>query len=334
MRKNIFFLLTAYCLTLSPAFALGQSGTDLAVLNAGVGARPLAMGGAFTAIADNADAPYWNPAGLGFISSQEITSSQTRLSTDADHYYLSYVTPALGGTIGLSWIQVGLGNIAQTSSEVDIHNEVQNISLFSYFSSAYLFSYGKKLNDHIAFGLTAKYLSSEMFGISGGSGWGYSLTPGILIKFGGDDVGTDVGTADVGTGLVPVRTKRTATRAVPTFPVTLGFKIDELVNTQQWGTGTVEHVPPKARLGLSWLPWKEGRVAVDVSQTIKSGYSPEVATGFEWLQGCTSYRAGYNGGLTAGVGFTVGHARLDYAYIQDVNFSSNNVHRISLSGRW
>ena len=302
--KKVALILLSVCLVLSPVFALGQSGTDIAVLNAGVGARPLAMGGAFTAVADNADAPYWNPAGLGFISSQEITSSQTRLSTDADHYYLSYVTPVLGGTIGLSWIQVGLGNIAQTSSEVDIHNEVQNISLFSYFSSAYLLSYGKKLNDHIAFGLTAKYLSSEMFGISGGSGWGYSLTPGIMLR-------------------------------LAKYPVTIGFKIDELVNTQQWGTGTVENVPSKARLGLSWLPWSESRVAVDISQMIKSGYSPEIATGFEWAEGGLAYRAGYNSnGLTAGVGFTVGHARLDYAFVQDVNFSSNNVHRISLSGRW
>ena len=303
MRKILFVMLSA-CLVFSPVYALGQSGADIAVLNAGVGARPLAMGGAFTSVADNADAPYWNPAGLGFISSQEITSSQTRLSTDADHYYLSYVTPALGGTIGLSWIQVGLGNIAQTSSEVDIHNEVQNISLFSYFSSAYLLSYGKKLNDHIAFGLTAKYLSSEMFGISGGSGWGYSLTPGIMLR-------------------------------LAKYPVTIGFKIDELVNTQQWGTGTVENVSPKARLGLSWFPWSESRVAVDISQTVKSGYSPEVATGFEWAQGGLAYRAGYNSsGLTAGVGFAVGHARLDYAFVQQAGVAPNNVHRISLSGVW
>jgi len=303
MRKILFVMLSA-CLALSPVYAFGQSGADIAVLNAGVGARPLAMGGAFTSVADNADAPYWNPAGLGFITSQEITSSQTRLSTDADHYYLSYVTPALGGTIGLSWIQVGLGNIAQTSSEVDIHNEVQNISLFSYFSSAYLLSYGKKLNDHIAFGLTAKYLSSEMFGISGGSGWGYSLTPGVMLR-------------------------------LAKYPVTIGFKIDELINTQQWGTGTVENVSPKARLGLSWFPWSESRVAVDISQVIKSDYSPEVATGFEWMQGCIAYRAGYNSsGLTAGVGFTVGHARLDYAFVQQAAFASNNVHRVSLSGIW
>ncbi|MFA5034846.1 MAG: hypothetical protein WC500_03610 [Candidatus Margulisiibacteriota bacterium] len=304
MKKVIFLLLTAYSLSLTAVFALGQSGADLAVLNAGVGARPLAMGGAFTAVADNADAPYWNPAGLGFISSQEITSSQTRLSTDADHYYLSYVFPALGGTVGLSWIQIGLGNIAQTSNEVDIHNEVQNLSLFSYFSSAYLFSYGKKLNDYIAFGLTVKYLSSEMFGISGGSGWGYSLTPGIMLR-------------------------------LAKYPVTIGFKIDELINTQQWGTGTVENVSPKARLGLSWFPWSESRVAVDISQTVKSGYSPEVATGFELTQGCVAYRAGYNSsGLTAGFGFTVGHARLDYAFVQQAGFESNNVHRVSLSGIW
>ena len=28
------------------------------------GGRPLAMGGAFTGVADNVDAVYWNPAGL------------------------------------------------------------------------------------------------------------------------------------------------------------------------------------------------------------------------------------------------------------------------------
>ncbi|OGC11599.1 hypothetical protein A3K48_03745 [candidate division WOR-1 bacterium RIFOXYA12_FULL_52_29] len=311
MKKVVFLLLIAYGLSLTAVLALGQSGTDIAVLNAGVGARPLAMGGAFTAIADNADAPYWNPAGLGFITSQEITCSQTRLSTDADHYYLSYVTPALGGTIGLSWIQVGLGNIAQTSSEVDIHNEVQDISLFSYFSNAYLISFGKKLNDHIAFGLTAKYLSSEMFGISGGSGWGYSLTPGIMIRFGNSS----------------------SVSRLP-YPVTLGFKIDELVNTQQWGTGTVENVPPKARLGLSWFPWSESRVAVDVSQTVKSNYSPEVATGFEWSDRGLSFRAGYNAsGLTAGVGFVVGHVIVDYGYVSQ-ELSRSNVHRISFGGIW
>lgn len=38
----------------------------------------------------------------------EITTMQTKLLTDADYYYVSYIGPAWGGTLGVSWIQVGL----------------------------------------------------------------------------------------------------------------------------------------------------------------------------------------------------------------------------------
>ncbi|MFH1576417.1 MAG: PorV/PorQ family protein, partial [Candidatus Margulisiibacteriota bacterium] len=285
-----------------PALALEQAGQDIAVLKAGVGARPLGMGGAFTAVSNNADAPYWNPAGLGFIDYNEITSMQTKLSTDADHYYLSYVRPAFGGTLGISWIQVGLGNITQTSSEVDSNNEVIDLSVFSYFSNAYMVSYGKKLNDRISLGLTAKYLTSDMFQIEGGQASGYSITPGMLIK----------------------------------FPKgwSLGLKIDELLNSQQWGTGTIEQVPPKLRLGLAYAKSNPGTFAIDISQTLKSGYSALASVGYEWAKEGLSIRLGYADGLTAGAGFVSGAARVDYAYVTQVDLSRDNVHRISLSGIW
>jgi hypothetical protein len=288
------------------AFAQGQGGTDIAVLKAGVGARPLGMGGAFTAVANNADAPYWNPAGLGLVTSNEITTMQTKLSTDADHYYISYVRPALGGSMGLSWVQVGLGNISQTSKEVDLRNEVKNLSVFSYFSNAYLFSYGKNLNDHLSVGLTAKYLTSDMFGISGGQAWGYSVTPGVLLK-------------------LTVNSKQ----------LTVGAKVDELINQQKWGTGSIEKVPPKLRLGLAYRLPNPGLFALDISQTIRSGYRPEFSGGYEWAQKGLSLRLGYSeGGLTAGAGFAVKHARIDYAYVTQRALSKDNVHRISLSGVW
>ena len=44
------------------------------VLTKGVGARPLAMGGAFAAAANDATAAYWNPAGLALIDDIEITT--------------------------------------------------------------------------------------------------------------------------------------------------------------------------------------------------------------------------------------------------------------------
>ena len=271
------------------------------------------MGSAFTAIADNADAPYWNPAGLGQITSSEITTMQTRLSTDADHYYVSYVRPALGGTLGISWIQVGLGSISQTSAEVDINNEEKNLSIFSYFSNAYLLSYGKNLNEHISVGLTGKYLTSDMAGISGGQGSGYSITPALLLRI-----------------------TRYASR------ITLGAKLDDAINQQQWGTGTIEKVPSKLRLGLAYqfpsphTPSPTPHTfAVDVSQTMKSNYSPDVSAGYEWADRFLSFRVGYAGsGLTAGAGFAINQARVDYAFVNNRELSSSNVHRISLSGVW
>jgi len=290
------------------AFAQGQAGTDIAVLKAGVGARPLGMGSAFTAVADNADAPYWNPAGLGMVSSNEITAMQTKLSTDADHYYISYVRPAFGGTLGISWIQVGLGNISQTSDEVDPKtNEVINLSVFSYFSNAYLVSYGRELNDRISVGLTAKYLTSDMFQIEGGQASGYSMTPGILLR------------------LVNRNSRQ----------LTVGAKIDELINQQSWGTGTTENVPPKLRIGLAYSSPNPGLFALDISQTMKSGYAAEASAGYEWSKDGLSLRLGYSdGGLTTGAGFVSGHTRIDYAYVTQRELSKDNVHRISLSGIW
>jgi len=303
IRLFVICLSVFYPLIASSAFAQGQAGTDIAVLNAGVGARALGMGSAFTAIADNADAPYWNPGGLGFISSCEITTMQTKLSTDVDHYYISYVQPALGGTIGISWVQVGLGDISQTSSEVDYNNEVQNISIFSYFSNAYLLSYGKELNEHISVGLTAKYLTSDMFSIAGGQAEGYSVTPGILLRL--------------------------------AKHVTVGMKIDELINQQNWGTGTVERVRPKLRLGLAYQAPNPGTFAVDISQTLKSDYAPEISAGYEYITGNLSFRAGAaDGGVTAGAGFEVDHVRVDYAFVSQRALSASNVNRISLSGNW
>jgi hypothetical protein len=46
-------------------------------------------------------------------------------------------------------------------------------------------------------------------------------------------------------------------------------------------------------------------------------------------------RAGYaDGSFTAGAGFQVEHARIDYAYVTQQALSKDNVHRISLSGIW
>jgi hypothetical protein len=62
MRRVVSALAT---LTAGSALGLfGPSPTGFTFMKIGVGARPVAMGGAYTAVADDANALFWNPAGL------------------------------------------------------------------------------------------------------------------------------------------------------------------------------------------------------------------------------------------------------------------------------
>lgn len=80
------------------------------------GARPVGMGGAFTAIADDANAPLYNPAGLVQVQWHEVSAMYSRLFSGVDLYagqdttrldqsYLSYVSKPIRniGSLGLSW---------------------------------------------------------------------------------------------------------------------------------------------------------------------------------------------------------------------------------------
>jgi len=66
-------------------------GMSVIVLFAGIsdaclGARPLSMGGAFVAVADDVHSVYWNPAGLGNIRNIELTGMRTMNNRDAINY--------------------------------------------------------------------------------------------------------------------------------------------------------------------------------------------------------------------------------------------------------
>jgi hypothetical protein len=54
------------------SFADQEGTTTATFLRMGQGARSEGMGGAFTAVADDAYATYWNPAGLAQITRQEL----------------------------------------------------------------------------------------------------------------------------------------------------------------------------------------------------------------------------------------------------------------------
>lgn len=87
--------------TSSFAFKLDElSGSDLGM---GTGARAIALGGAFTALADDASACFWNPAGLVHVKKNEFT---VMIDTPREVSLLAIVIRDKGGRVA-NWAIAG-----------------------------------------------------------------------------------------------------------------------------------------------------------------------------------------------------------------------------------
>ena len=106
MKKIRFYIITAG-VVLIPLLASAQTANQMQV-----GARPLGMGGAYSAIANDANAIHYNPAGIVLLQRQEITSMYGDLyGIGLKNSYVGYVFP-FGDVqaFGVDWFHVGQGD--------------------------------------------------------------------------------------------------------------------------------------------------------------------------------------------------------------------------------
>ncbi len=97
--------------TLSLASQGAWAAETAAFLDIGVGARALGMGGAYTALADDANALYWNPAGLAKLEKREFTASHAELFESTRHDFLAYAHPTIQGTFAGGFTYLSQGKI-------------------------------------------------------------------------------------------------------------------------------------------------------------------------------------------------------------------------------
>ena len=180
----LFFLILA----VSP---VSYAGVDaMPHLRLGAGARSIGLGGAFTAIADDATATVWNPAGLGSAADLSINLSTQQLDLDRSHNFIA-LTKALGsaGSIGLAVTNTGVSGIQQYDKNERYGGE------FDYSANAYSLSYGVGLG-HFSIGLTGRMLM-DSFGaadVENASGFG-----GVDVGLMGHALHIDVGEEKVPT---------------------------------------------------------------------------------------------------------------------------------------
>ena len=180
----LFFLILA----VSPVSFAGVDA--MPHLRLGAGARSIGLGGAFTAIADDATATVWNPAGLGSAADLSLNFSTQQLDLDRSHNFIA-LTKALGsaGSIGIAVTNAGVSGIQQYDANERYSGE------FGYSSNAYSLSYGIGFGN-FGVGLTGRMLTDNFGaeGVENQSGFG-----GVDIGLMGHALHIDIGEEKVPT---------------------------------------------------------------------------------------------------------------------------------------
>jgi long-subunit fatty acid transport protein len=141
----------------------GAASTAVPFLLIAPGARASAMGESGVAIADDAGATFWNPAGLAFQKGQELTLSHSNWlpqfqQSDLFYEYANYKIhmPSIGGTLGAAFTFLNLG-------EFERRDEAnQYLGTFKSFELAVTASYGTRIDEDLAVGLGLRLIHSSL----------------------------------------------------------------------------------------------------------------------------------------------------------------------------
>lgn len=163
--KTIIKLIMFIFITSGFLYAGESAGQAGAFLRIGLGPKARGMGDTYTAIADNASAAYYNPAGLAFLGQREASLSYSLMSFDRTFSYAGYVSPLppnAGFTVGA--IQSGFRD-----SDVRLRNGEttgENIEDTQY---AVFLGFALRLGSKFAVGICPKLLYSKVYDVSASS---------------------------------------------------------------------------------------------------------------------------------------------------------------------
>ncbi len=152
----------------SPQFVTDVAGVGTSAatfLEIGVGARSMAMGGAYAAVANDVTALYWNPAGIAWVNrvQAELMHSEWLADTKYDFVGLVAPIPAIRSSIGVSFISLDYGE----SPVRTVERPEGTGEKYGARDMAITLTYAMSLTDRFSFGLSGKYVSQKIWSESG-----------------------------------------------------------------------------------------------------------------------------------------------------------------------
>jgi len=128
-------------------------------LNIGVGARAIGMGSAFTAIANDASALYWNPACLTQLDRPQVPSTHSDWLLDIYHDFIGAVLPVGRHRFGVSLTYLGMPDqVVRTIGQPEGTGNFYNAS-----DLALAVAWGFPFTDQFSLGITAKHVQQQIY---------------------------------------------------------------------------------------------------------------------------------------------------------------------------
>lgn len=156
MKKLVLVLLIFPLLLFGQFAKLGIVGAKF--LNVGIGTRSMGMAEAFSAVGDNAEAIYWNPAGIAQTTGTSIFTDRVNLWDDIGMNSVA-ITQTIGfaGVFGLFYSGFSSGEWEETTSENPLGSGVY----VDYKAFQAGVSYARFITDHFAFGTNLKMIRED-----------------------------------------------------------------------------------------------------------------------------------------------------------------------------
>jgi len=147
--------------------------TGYTFMKIGVGVRPVAMGNAFSAMSDDENAVFWNPAGLGIVNSYRVAGMFMNHLTYVNYYNLTSAIPAdVVGTVGIGISYLGANDTEYSERGEDLGNFTNSDMLLNI---GYGRSFGKR--DILSLGGAMKVVRSQLYTFSS---YGLLIDAGLL----------------------------------------------------------------------------------------------------------------------------------------------------------
>ncbi len=291
-----------------PRFFSGKAAgsTTADFLNLPVGARAAGMGGAYSAVSEEASAIYWNPAGLVQIPKLSAVFMRAQYLEQISYQYAAYAHRlAYDSVLAGSVLLTDIGSIPET----DISGN--KLGSFTPRDSVYTLSYSKAILEFsdkdidVSIGVSAKYIKSSIVS----SAHSYAADVGVMTYNFAD---------------IPYRLAVTATNMGG------GLRYDQESNP----------LPLTFKLGGAVNPFRNMLLAADVVMPKQN--RPDLVLGAELATTPNELtrlcvRGGLDaqrmrdglGGLSLGLGATLHFFSLDYAFVPMGELGTT--HRISLT---